>query len=74
MARGRTEDIENGTGNVADLTESEGRIEGAENVGCNEVEDGGPACCAESAAGIDEFLIEVQLLDSRWSEFQNEEE
>lgn len=40
-----TNDIENGTRNVTDLTKCERRIEGTQDVGCNQVENSCPAGC-----------------------------
>lgn len=47
--------VKDGTGGVADLGEGEGGVEGAEDVGGDEVEDGGPGGDAEGAAGVEEF-------------------
>lgn len=47
--------VKDGTRGVADLGEGERGVEGAEDVGGDEVEDGGPGGDAEGAAGVEEF-------------------
>lgn len=50
-------DIQDRTGRIADLGEREGRVEGPEDVGGDEVEDGGPGGDAEGATGVQELFF-----------------
>lgn len=55
--RNAHDEVKDRAGCIADLGEREGRVERAEDVGGDEVEDGGPGGDAEGAAGVEEFFF-----------------